>query len=661
MKYSVIGLVLTLLMTATPFSVVAEQSGITSAGAPLALTAQASDTQSAIAALIAQMQILQQKLAELKAKIAQQTQTVTPSHDNSPRWCRISRTLALGAQGGDVVYLQELLREIGYFAGDATGYFGSVTANSVARWQNAEGIEAAGSFGPISRALVYYKWCGNPTPSNQGFSASPVGGASPQILVGSTVSCSPINYLPAPCSDGSQPQPVKDSNGCTLGFECPMVIFTPPPKQSAFRVVSPNGGETLNFGQLFTIKWNTDGSQLGGTGSNVVKLSLIPEAQTQRDLRPLTIGNFRASDGTYTWTPAAALAGGTYKLRAQLTDGVCTPIGPYPFRDGANCLAVARLLASDDSDGWFSISGNTSTNKAPVISSFSGPTTLSIGQTGTWAINASDPENGVLSYSVTWGDEAAIPYGLSSSAKPTTDAFVQKTTFTHSYASAGVYTVSIMVKDVAGQTAQTSATVKVGETTVACTMVYAPVCGRVTRYNTCSPSSSTEFCAAYVAATEEQTYSNKCLLEAAGATYLHDGECKENKVSGFPISVSPGAVARNSPLAISWSSDPAPNAAVFLWLVNDQNGSNIGMIEGSQPASGSISWTVPWEECTEMNSPTNQICVPPNDYSGVWSVKPGMYHIEAKIVSPPNACFGFCPSTENKIIDTAKSLSFWVL
>ncbi len=108
-------------------------------------------------------------------------------------------------------------------------------------------------------------------------------------------------------------------------------------------------------------------------------------------------------------------------------------------------------------------------NRPPVISSFSGPATLAIDTPGTWTIQASGAEGQALSYRVTWGDEfRALP---ASSNAIVADTFVQTTTFTHSYAQAGTYTVAVIVSDESGAQAKTTSTVKVGGyQPVACTM-----------------------------------------------------------------------------------------------------------------------------------------------------------------------------------------------
>ena len=123
----------------------------------------------------------------------------------------------------------------------------------------------------------------------------------------------------------------------------------------AFRIISPNGGETITIGQSFAIRWNTDGASLGGYGSNLVKLSLIPQNVGYKDERPLVIGNFRAGDLSYTWSPSSALAGDSYRIKAVLSNGTCEPVGPYPFTNIGVCLAMSQTLATDESDGWFRI------------------------------------------------------------------------------------------------------------------------------------------------------------------------------------------------------------------------------------------------------------------------------------------------------------------
>lgn len=89
-----------------------------------------------------------------------------------------------------------------------------------------------------------------------------------------------------------------------------------------------------------------------------------------------------------------------------------------------------------------------SSNSAPSITSISGPSSLSVGTTGTWEMRASDPEGKRLTYSILWGDDAARDTQLVAEIRGASSA--QTTNFTHSYSRAGTYTVRITVSDQLG-------------------------------------------------------------------------------------------------------------------------------------------------------------------------------------------------------------------
>jgi hypothetical protein len=102
-------------------------------------------------------------------------------------------------------------------------------------------------------------------------------------------------------------------------------------------------------------------------------------------------------------------------------------------------------------------SRNKATSTAPVITGITAPTVLSVGQVGTWTVNASDPNNGTLSYSVNWGDRPHVLFFMSL-AMP---AFVQTSTFTHAYSNPGIYTIRFTVENGAGKKTTSTVTVNV--------------------------------------------------------------------------------------------------------------------------------------------------------------------------------------------------------
>lgn len=109
--------------------------------------------------------------------------------------------------------------------------------------------------------------------------------------------------------------------------------------------------------------------------------------------------------------------------------------------------------------------GGTSSGR-PVINGLDAPTTLSVGQTGTWTARTSSSNTGNLSYSVIWGDETwAVPADAYSATSVRTVS--SSGTFTHAYQRAGTYTPRFTVSNSSGS-AQTSATVTVRSSIVAC-------------------------------------------------------------------------------------------------------------------------------------------------------------------------------------------------
>lgn len=68
----------------------------------------------------------------------------------------LSRQLNIGATGSDVSSLQQFLAQSPsiYPEGLVTGYYGSLTAAAVTRWQTAHGIDAVGRVGPLTLAAI---------------------------------------------------------------------------------------------------------------------------------------------------------------------------------------------------------------------------------------------------------------------------------------------------------------------------------------------------------------------------------------------------------------------------------------------------------------------------------------------------------------------------
>ncbi|NLC43467.1 MAG: LysM peptidoglycan-binding domain-containing protein, partial [Clostridiales bacterium] len=68
-----------------------------------------------------------------------------------------SRTLRVGASGEDVSELQTLLKRLGYFNANVTGYYGNITKSSVLSFQSAYGLSRDGIAGSQTTYKLKYE------------------------------------------------------------------------------------------------------------------------------------------------------------------------------------------------------------------------------------------------------------------------------------------------------------------------------------------------------------------------------------------------------------------------------------------------------------------------------------------------------------------------
>ena len=64
-------------------------------------------------------------------------------------------TMTSGNSGNDVQRLQDRLRELGYFTGESTGYYGSLTVSAVEEFQKQNNLTVDGKAGQQTRTILY--------------------------------------------------------------------------------------------------------------------------------------------------------------------------------------------------------------------------------------------------------------------------------------------------------------------------------------------------------------------------------------------------------------------------------------------------------------------------------------------------------------------------
>ncbi len=120
------------------------------------------------------------------------------------------------------------------------------------------------------------------------------------------------------------------------------------------------------------------------------------------------------------------------------------------------------------------VTGGTTVGGVPSINGLDAPTSLSVGQTGTWTVHASAPSGTQLRYSVVWGDEG---WGTSAGSAQQAQTNIQTSaTFTHAYQTAGTYNPTFYVSNDYGS-AQASASVVVSNNTQTSTFSAYPAYG----------------------------------------------------------------------------------------------------------------------------------------------------------------------------------------
>ena len=453
-----------------------------------------------VAEIQAQIQSLLARVNELRAQLqTAQSPSETmpigtmPIETSRPRVCDfIERRLSPGNSGDEVRALQEFLRGEGVFNREPTGYFGAVTGDALRSWQVREGIvssaSSGGVFGERSREFLMRR-CGGGGGSAV-FNASPRAGAAPLTVtfytnVGGLRPFSTRYEIDF--GDGTKapaPDCLAPADACVRPGEITHTYATNGNYTATLtRISNPCDGNPLCMAPVSV-------EVLGKIEVAVGAVACTLEYAPVCGAKPVVCITTPCNPVPTTYGNRCAMNADGARL---LYEGECRSDVVHPEKDpqckrwndgyycGQTCYrdtvggapkCMIPMCAAIDVNAmpaptsprcleYFS-----SANKPPTISGFSGPTTLRVNEVGTWTVSASDTENQNLSYSVDWG-EIFAGMGAASLVSPER-VFTQTTTFTHSYAFAGTYTVGVTVRDAAGQTARTTITVRIGSSGLSC-------------------------------------------------------------------------------------------------------------------------------------------------------------------------------------------------
>lgn len=195
---------------------------------------------------------------------------------------------------------------------------------------------------------------------------------------------------------------------------------------SADQILNPQNGVTISYATYF----NKNTSFLGGTGWRNV--SDLFTAATSTSNQYIIIKKLAAGGRTTEWVP---------------------PSGTVYYSEGVSSDFAKSWLADFQKDY-----PAPSANRPPAFKDTpTGPTSVNAGQQGTWTFHGGDPDGMSLIYTASWGDNTVGDSGIKTVSPNTSSTF----TFTHTYQTAGAYTITFGLKDSEGAQVTTTKTVEV--------------------------------------------------------------------------------------------------------------------------------------------------------------------------------------------------------
>ncbi len=423
------------------------------------------DVQTQINALLSQIRMLQEQLAQLTNGGAVLSPPTLP---NPPQRCyQITRVLRYGHQGDDVRALQERLQEQGIFTGEATGFFGAATQAAVQQLQANEGIVTGGSpdttgygsVGPRTSRRIWICDGGvDPYPSHLQLRATPQQGSAPlwvsfETRIGGLRMANP-SYL-IDFGDGTSERPTEcfaPADACVnAGINKHLYQNEGTYVARLLEVTDGCNGIPGCMAPVSQRELSSVRIKVGGEVACMTVEYQRPICGPGEEARPVNSGS--QCPGPWQCVPVEAPAQCKVWYDGCNTCSRTSPGGMMACTM-MYCFAHNQPMCREYFDG-------STGNRPPVISGFAGPTVLYTNQSGTWKIDAADPENQSLSYRISWGDEGGVSANNAQGVMDLGRPVVQNTTFTHAYSTPGTYTISITVQDIGGQSAVTTTTVRV--------------------------------------------------------------------------------------------------------------------------------------------------------------------------------------------------------
>ncbi|QQG38279.1 MAG: peptidoglycan-binding protein [Candidatus Kaiserbacteria bacterium] len=429
----------------------------------------------------------------------------------------LSSDLSDGSRGTEVRSLQSFLVTQNYPGGGSwmmTGYFGQATAAALRLFQQSAGLPQSGMLDAATRASIQSRSCGYaPTNTNTNFNFNSYTYPNTYTAPSSNYNynytypySTPYAYNVVNLTSLSQNTGTPGSSVTIYGTGFDSVSNTVYLGSSVIGSVGSSNGTSLTvsippyfgLGSTYLKVSNARGTSntlsfsivaspyacnsiygYGSSGCNAscpigvvcdghagapYIASMVPTSGSTNSTVTLMGSGFTANGNTVHFgngiiTNLNSVDGRGLSFTIPTT---LTGYGSQQVNLGSYPVYVTNSRGENSNTVTYSITSTAGSTGTPILGSVQGPSTLGLGAQGTWTLSVNAPTGSFLTTTIRWGDEGT--YGTQ--AQPQTIALsgAQTLSFSHTYYTAGTYTITFTFSG-AGGTNATTATVTVGSGT----------------------------------------------------------------------------------------------------------------------------------------------------------------------------------------------------
>jgi len=256
------------------------------------------------------------------------------------------RALDLGSRGDDVTALQHFLKSKRYINFEPTGYYGSLTHEAVKQFQQANDVEAVGTVGPKTRALLnslsdtLLKNTAAVSTNTSRVSGAPQGasnvggggGSSP--AVGNTHASSDNGGTTA-VAPAVTPSSISSNNN---GIPAVTPADVTPPSTPA------NLAATAISSSRIDLTWTASTDNVGVTGYKIFRDAVQIGTSTNASYSDVSL----TASTVYNYTVAGFDASGNMSAQSSASVAITRDVAPAAIATGSRVIATANLSVRSD-------------------------------------------------------------------------------------------------------------------------------------------------------------------------------------------------------------------------------------------------------------------------------------------------------------------------